>query len=279
MTRSIVLPYLLAVSLLLAAPLAQSALKPSHEADRLIMAAQDAIAANDFDRAEGHLDRARGLGVRLPPEFDFFYARILQQNNELENARSHLERYVDGVGADGDYYREALALITQIERRRSGVSQQPAVETSQRTADIRWSDDKDKHLEELKTLYETEKPTEALVLHINNLLKFYAYGDQRIIAASRMGTPTRHRIHISDRGEIVSMNRRGADTEPFTEDRFPVYGINPYVDHDCQSTTGSCWLLHPVTSAPWLQIVQNEEVATELSRAFAQLIREMQKSR
>src|SRR5690606_23957060 len=99
------------------------ALKPSHEADRLIMAAQDAIAADDYVQAERYLEEANALGIDLPPDYDFLYGRVLYQQNELQQARTQLEQYVDATGNGGEYYREALMLITEIERLRSGRSE------------------------------------------------------------------------------------------------------------------------------------------------------------
>lgn len=253
------------------------ALKPSHEADRLILAAEEAIAANSYSQAAEHLNKARQLGISLPAEYDFFYGKLLQQRDEPTRARTHLENYADQAGSSGEHYREALSLITQIEQQRGG-SRQANGASSEGTAELSWADNQQQYVEQIQALYKSSDPSKALIQHINSLLKFYAYGDERIIAASRMGSPSRHRIHTSDRGEIISFSKFGiAEDEPFRENRFTVYGIDPYVEHQCSPSSANCWVLHPVTSERWLQIVQNEEVAAELSKAFSQLIKRMQK--
>lgn len=278
--------FLRAISILLATLLLwlmaspATALKPSHEADRLILAAEEAIAANNYSQAAEHLEKTRQLGISLPAEYDFFYGKLLNQRDEPARARTHLESYADQVGSGGEHYREALSLITDIEqqRGRSRQAKQGDTGTAEGTAELSWADNQRQYVEEIQELYESSDASKALVQHINSLLKFYAYGDERIIAASRMDTPSRHRIHTSDRGEIVSFSKFGlAEDEPFREKRFTVYGVDPYVEHQCDRSTASCWVLHPVTSERWLQIVQNEEVAAELSKAFSQLIKRMQK--
>lgn len=136
------------------------------------------------------------------------------------------------------------------------------------------------YTEHIRQLYKTSDTASALTLHLNNLLKFYAYGDDRIVVAStRVGTPTRHKIRYSSDGEIISLNRMGGSaSDPFTEDRFSVYGVNPHVSYRCRAATASCWLYHPVTSQRWLQIVRNEDIALEISKALSQLIRDLQKN-
>lgn len=158
-------------------------------------------------------------------------------------------------------------------------AQEPGQNGNSGKSHISWAEDQRQYVEGLQKLYQTPDATEALTRHINNLLKFYAYGDERIIASSRLGTPSRHRIHTSDRGEIVSFNKFGtAEDEPFKEDRFSVYGVNPYLEYSCSERAGSCWIMHPVTSERWLQIVGNQDTAEELTKAFAQLIKRMQKA-
>lgn len=256
------------------------ALKPSHEADRLILAAEEAIAANNYSQAAEHLEKARQLGISLPAEYDFFQGKVLYQRDEPARARSHLESYADQAGSGGEYYRETLSLITDIEQQgdRSKQTKQSATGTAEGTAELSWADNQQQYVEEIQALYKSDDASKALIQHINSLLKFYAYGDERIIAASRMGTPSRHRIHTSDRGEIISFSKFGlAEDEPFREKRFTVYGVDPYVEHQCDGSSASCWVLHPITSERWLQIVENEEVAAELGKAFSQLIKRMQK--
>lgn len=142
------------------------------------------------------------------------------------------------------------------------------------TAELRWSEEgSDDFLAEIQALYKQGNPAEALTRHINNLLEFYAYGDERVIAGSRVGTPSRHRIHLSDRGEIITTSVQGGEPQ---QSRLRVFGVNPYVNYQCVESTASCWILHPVTSDPWLQFVANPDASRELTRSLTELIKLLQ---
>jgi hypothetical protein len=272
----------LMLCLLLASPMALS-LKPGHETDRLVLAAEEALRQGNDSQAERYLTQARQLGIEMPPEYYFFQGKLLHKQDDLNQARSHLEQYVDRIGNQGEHYREALALITEIEKTRSGRNAGSAASAggNGNTAELRWTDDNGEYVRELEQLYQQTDAVNALTQHINSLLKFYAYGNERVIATNRpLATPSQHRIHTSDRGEIIYLSKFGrGDDKPFAEDRFPVYGIDPYIDVQCHRSTANCWLLHPITAERWLQIVDNEQAATELSKAFAELIKHMQKRR
>lgn len=143
------------------------------------------------------------------------------------------------------------------------------------SAQLRWSEGEsaEDYVAGLMALYRLSDPSEALVKHINNLLEFYAYGDERVIAGSRVGIPSRHRIHLSDRGEIITTTIMGAGPRQI---RLRVFGVNPYLSYQCTETTASCWVIHPVTSEPWLQFVENREAGRELTRALTELIKQLQ---
>lgn len=135
------------------------------------------------------------------------------------------------------------------------------------------------YVQYLQMLYMNENPSEALVIHINSLLDFYAYADSRVKASNRMKNAMRHNLRINQRGEIITTTIPvpAKKEKPVYEDRFPVYGINPYVNTYCSQQTSSCWIKHPITSENWIQIVQNQEGLKELTKAMTQLIKVMQK--
>lgn len=284
--RLLTLLGLLLVGLLVALATQPSwALRPSHEADRLLMATEEAFAEDNYDLATQHLTKVRQLGVALPVEYDYLYGKLLRHQGNFVDARKHLEAYVNRTGRDGVFYKDALALITDIEKQRgkaNATTKQTAninANNDEGKSEIRWSNSSREYIDHIKGLYNTQDSTKALTAHVNNLLKFYAYGDKRIIAGSRVGKPTKHQIQVTPKGELISMNQLGADAnEPFQEDRFPVYGVNPYISYECNYSSASCWLLHPVTSNRWLQIVENEEAAAELAKAMSELLKSIQQT-
>lgn len=259
---------------------AAQSLKPEYEADRLLMAAEEAVAENDFTLAAKHLDKASQLGIELPADYDFLNGKLLQRKGDLSDAREKLESYVDREGSEGLYYREALGLITEIEKKQNQKQEITSLDKNalNQKAEIRLSETSEEYIAKLRTRYGLKESKLALTAHINSLLKANAYTNAGVVAGSRLGTPSQHRISSTSAGELVSLNRIGdAESDPFREDRFPVYGLSPTIRFDCGRSAASCWILHPVTKRPWLQIRENERTANEVAKAISQLIRVLQK--
>jgi hypothetical protein len=287
----------LSICLALALSAETLALTPIEEADRLLSAAEQAFADDNRQQADEYLSDALLLGIALPPEFNFLYGKLLVQQNNGTEARRYLEQYIGDDSTDNRYYREALSLIAQIEKQNQTTTSSQATaspltrsqavgpqsnnprQSGKRNAVIsRVDSDGLPYVDHIQQLYKAETTASALTQHLNNLLKFYAFGDERVVASTRSGKPSRHKIQFSSEGEIISFNKVGAANAPYTEDRFSVYGVNPHISFQCRAATSSCWLYHPITSQRWLQIVRNEDVALEISKALSQLIRDLQKN-
>lgn len=273
-TRTSSVALLLSTLLLLSQPV--MALKAQHEADRLLLAAQKALDTNNYTAANQHLNAAQKLKTKLPANFYFMKGKLLLHESKNASAQDAFETYVDKVGRKGKHYEEALGYITRIQK--AGRPRQ----NTKPVAELKWSKPQKKdqaYVDKLQMLYMSESPTRALTTHINTLLKFYAFNDNRVKAASRLGKTTRHQIRSSKKGEIIATHLPTAkdNATDIAEERFSVYGVNPYVDYRCSENAKSCWLLHPVNQRQWLQIVRNEEAASELSKALAYLIKELQK--
>jgi len=253
-----------------------NALQPIHEADRLIMAAEESIEDNNFPDAERYLQKAGELGIELPAGYDFLYGKIFFRNGDFAKANERLEKYVTREGNEGHYYREALSLITTIEKKSDN---NPESISGTPKSEIKWSSKNDSYLQKISRQQGNENLTAALTSHINQLLKQHSVGNRKILAASRTITPSNHTIKTSSKGEVISINQYGSNKKsPIKEDRFPVYGIDPYVSFECPQSTASCWIVHPITEKRWLQITEDKDTASELAKALTQLIRQMQKS-
>ncbi len=270
--QSLILFFFLAVGI----QATSHALQPAHEADRLIMAAEESIENNDYRDAERYLQKAGKLGIELPAGYDFLYGKILKHNGELTKANERLETYVNREGNEGQYYREALSLITEIEKKSDS---DPESTSGAQKSEIKWSKKNDSYLQEISNKQGDKNLIVALTAHINQLLKQHSVDNKNIVAASRTITPSNHSIKTSSKGEIISINQYGSDNQsPIKEDRFSVYGIDPYVKYQCPQSTASCWIIHPITEKRWLQIAEDKDTASELAKALTQLIRQIQKS-
>ena len=252
------------------------ALKPEHEAQRLVLATQQALEQKNYVAARQYIDAAKALKVELPNDFHYFEAQQLLHDGLSDAARQALENYVDLAGREGEYYRKSLRTITEIAQQKPAAGKKAA----DPSAKLEWSQRKNKtsaYTRNLQSVYQIDNGTKALVAHINSMLSYYAYNTHNITAGSDIGQATRHRIRSNADGEIISSNLPPKMASEFerTEERFSVFGVNPYVNFRCASY--SCWLLNPVDQSEWLQIENNEKVATELSKAMRELIRTLQK--
>ncbi|TQV73426.1 hypothetical protein FKG94_17125 [Exilibacterium tricleocarpae] len=263
-------------------PALGQALKPEHEGARLLLAAEQAVEQKQFSKAKRYLAQAENLSIVLAPAFHYYKGRVLAHDGRGSEARRQLEIYVDKAGSEGPHYEAALRQITRLEENLS-----PRKPAASPKAEINWTTRPTSgkaYTERLQMLYMAGTPVEALVTHVNKLLDFYAYGDPRITAANRIKNPTKHSIRVSKRGEIISLSQltapqQSSAEEPLAkEERFAVFGVNPYVDHRCDNSTASCWILHPNNAGDWLQVVQSRDAVNELSKALTQLIKQLQKS-
>lgn len=135
------------------------------------------------------------------------------------------------------------------------------------------------YLLELKRLYLTQNERQALLAHINDLLKTYA-----LSAAYQVGQAQRQDLvyHVREgkSGELLLREEtRGQQNTDIAvrNQRVPVFGVDPFVRYECPSTGISCVLLNPTDGKPMLTIVRDHKGAAELAKALSFLIRNLQK--
>ena len=90
-------------------------LAPAVEADLHILKATDYIDRKDYASAQKSIDRLLKLKdqhhLKLPADFHFHYARVLESKEQYSQAIDELHRYLDRAGKKGPYYRQALQLL------------------------------------------------------------------------------------------------------------------------------------------------------------------------
>jgi hypothetical protein len=135
------------------------------------------------------------------------------------------------------------------------------------------------YLLELKRLYHTENERQALLAHINDLLKTYA-----LRAAYQVGQSPRqdllYHVRQGEPGELLLREEiRGQQRTDIAvrNQRVPLFGVDPFVRYACPSTGISCVLLNPTDGGPLLTIVRDHKGAAELAKALSFLIRNLQK--
>ena len=271
----ILLAFVLATNMV---PSAQ-ALAPEFEVDRLVLAAETAIEQNQWQAAAASLKRAATIGVTLPANYYYFLARVEKQSNNLDSALRASENYIQLAGKNGDYYAKTLKLITRLQQQPSNTS---GAKNSGRAPSISWAQepgDNEDYVSHIQFLYQNSSATNALLTHINNLLSFYGYGDTSITAASQINATNRFKLSVTGQSTLVTHRRDiKLKGEVVSNTRLSVYGINPYVLFSCRGRDQSCIIKSPATGDLWLQIVNNDEAAGEISKALTELIKLLQKN-
>lgn len=259
-----------------------AALSPSFEADRLLLEAEDLIEQKKYSQAQDSLSKARTLRRELPSQFYFLQGQVSQALNQPARALSAFETFIEQAGRNAPEYFETLRLITDLKNQ---LKQPKSASNTKQTpkAELIWSDQQlssDDYYEYLQFLYQTDDILAAITQHINNLLSFYQYGDTSILSSSRIEGAHRHSISVKLPDTVITstqdLNHRKKLT---TNERFSVYGLNPYLKYTCSLQNASCRLFHPKTGLTWLEISDNEPAAQELTRAISSLMRYLQQYR
>ncbi|OZG72569.1 hypothetical protein BTA51_15780 [Hahella sp. CCB-MM4] len=250
-------------------------LAPEHEMQRLLLVADESIKSMDYGKAKSALDRIGELAI--DPEVKYFYFKGLVDANsgEREAARDALVEYVNRAGSEGEYYEKALRMITELdtERAESTPANKPEIDWSQVV-----TSENDQYLAELKKLYLTNSDEKAVLEHINSILKENVYVSGRIRHLDKNEGRV-FRISTNSKDELVvqETDYTKSGNASHTLSRLPVFGVDPYVQSDCNFERRECWLWHPVDKDKWIVIADNQEALGELSRAMTALIRLLQK--
>lgn len=243
------------------------ALPPEHEAERLLLQAEQYIETGALDRAEDVLARAAALQTTLPLRYYFFRGQTLA-SSDAEKARELLSHYVVMGGGEAPYYRSALQMITRLEPQ-SEPAREPQTQALNNAPGLVADP---VPLETLKQLYLTDDAQQALLQHINSLLSAHAYTGSRLV---KEGEQQGQRYHLSVHDKRLHVRQSDFDSGQMKIriERLEVMGIDPFVRFGCDSRDFACWLYHPTQSGErWLWIENNQQIARELSESVRRLI-------
>ena len=106
-----------------------ASLPPEMMADRYLLQAEDLIAQKAYLAALNKMDQIRDLQkehqITLPEGFHFQYARGAMRSGSLQAATAAATRYLAVAGRDGEFYRDALKLLNQVESIQTRLDQYP----------------------------------------------------------------------------------------------------------------------------------------------------------
>ncbi|RMF19163.1 MAG: hypothetical protein D6758_02620 [Gammaproteobacteria bacterium] len=258
------------------------ALAPEFEVDRLMLALEEHLEAGNWQAAEADVRRLEALKPEKPPAFNYLRAKVALKKGDTESARNSLITYVNAAGREGQYYREALRLINELDERtpRTRSSAEASSTTPARPVQLPAPEQTETRawLARLQELYLKKDPVDALVEHANALLAASPVLPGRLRHLDRR-EGIEYRLDVSeDRGEIRVRRSDYTQTPARHEiEALSVFGVDPYLDAGCSDRTRRCWIWHPVhADQVWLEIGRGGEPLSELQRTLSELIRQLQ---
>ena len=107
--------------LLLSGSIPAQDLPPEVLADKYLLEAEQAIKKGNTQGALRAFRKIEVLDTEKPPEFTYFYGKLLVENStmlaDLRKGHSYLKQFILSVGRDSEHYRPTLELLTATEEK------------------------------------------------------------------------------------------------------------------------------------------------------------------
>ena len=94
----------------------RAALPVEVQADQFALAAKQSYREGDYLEAEKSFVKLMMLGVEMPANVYYFYAKTLFENRKYTAAKQSVETYIEKSGREGKHYRDALTLLVELEK-------------------------------------------------------------------------------------------------------------------------------------------------------------------
>ncbi|WP_421840688.1 hypothetical protein [Marinobacter algicola] len=255
-----------------------SALEPKHETRRLMLATEEAVSAESWGEAGEYLNRLQQLEGEKPANYFYFRGRVMLESDHYNEAQAALEKYVSLAGSEGEHYTDALKLITNVEKARqqegANANNNGAVDPAP-VAIIEPSNEQS--LGKLRELYLADSNADALVIHANTLLDVAGWReDQRILRLDRPADVSYRIERLNDTISFQESRREPGGRVVKTTESMGVFGVNPQIEWNCESSTASCWIYDPRDGSRLMKLSPDRERAEEIARTLGRLIRTMQ---
>lgn len=255
------------------------ALPAEHEIRRLMLATEQALAAENWDDASEYLGRLQQLDGERPVDFDFYRGRVMQKSDLLNDAQTSFEAYVTRAGKEGQYYQQALERITEVEKLRkdravAALANSPATPTMPRIATIEAAGGQS--IADLKKLYLADSEEHALLMHLNSLLQLSGWREDKTVVRLDRPADIRYQVEKRNSSLLVQHISRQQDTLLRKSQQIDVYGISPLVKWDCEPGLATCWVFDPRDDSRLFQLGANRDQAEDIARTLGRLIRNLQ---
>jgi hypothetical protein len=255
------------------------------EADRLILAAEEKLSAQDYEAAKQYLARVDALKVTPLPKFYYLSGEISFHYGDLSKASDLLSEYVELAHREGDFYEDALRKITLIEEQ---LQSQEAVSKSREQlreiksgGGIERQDTVGKRYDDkIRSLYIAPTLEQSLVLHINSVLNSYMYIEGKI---KNLETSEREEYTVAVQPPSqISVSRKlhkpsSNGQSQISMSSLDAFGVNPFVTFRCSKVADQCLIKHPVNGSNWLIIANDSVAAEDLATGLTRLIKALQR--
>ena len=115
---------------LLSVPTTLAQLPPEILADQYLLQAEELLSDKAHEAALDKMGQILALqkehGLTLPEAFQFKYAQVAFASGSIPTALESVNQYLVTAGRDGEFYREALKLLNQVEAIQKRLEQYPA---------------------------------------------------------------------------------------------------------------------------------------------------------
>ena len=257
------------------------ALPAEHEIRRLMLATEQALAAENWDDASEYLGRLQQLDGERPVDFYFYRGRVMQKSGLLDEAQTSLETYVTRAGSEGQHYKQALERITEIEKRRkdSALAELKGdLETSVQPRIATIESAEGQSAADLKKLYLAASEEQALLMHLNSVLQLSGWREDNAIVRLDQPADIRYQVEKRNNSLLVQKITRQQGTMVRNSQQIDVYGINPLVKWDCEPGLATCWVYDPRDGSRLFQLGANQGQVEDIARTLGRLIRNLQGS-
>ena len=255
------------------------ALPAEHEIRRLMLATEQALAAENWNDASEYLGRLQQLDGERPVDFYFYRGRVMQKSGLLSEAQAALEVYITRAGKEGQYYKQSLERMTEIEKLRKDralavVTDNPAVSLPPRIATIEAAEGQS--AADLKKLYLSDSEEQALLLHLNSVLQLSGWREDKAVVQLDRPADIRYQVEKHNSSLLIQQIIRQQSTVLRKSQQIDVYGISPLVKWDCEPSLATCWVYDPRDGSRLFQLGADQRQAENIARTLGRLIRNLQ---
>lgn len=255
-----------------------NALEPKHEMRRLMLATESAVEDEKWAEASEYLNRLQQMQQEKPADYLYYRGRVMLESGQFNEAQSALEEYVSSAGAEGQYYTEALTLITQVERARKNqrsISEKVASADAEPVAVIEPAGDAS--LDELRQLYLADSDAEALLIHLNAILDRAGWRkDTRVVRLDQPADVSYRVTRQNDAINVQEARRENSGRVVRTTESLVVFGVNPQIEWSCEAATATCWVYDPRDGSRLMKLRSSRADAEEIASTLGRLIKHMQ---